>query len=267
MTADTITVECCQPTCHSRFEVEAWVQDAWASNPQLRNFAERTLADDGTAKGPASCDTCCERHDAEEHDQADPWAIRWRELTPPKFWRGETATKIGHPGFPAAAWDRLRGREHSARGLYIQGDTGAGKSRLAFALLKRLVFREHLSCQVIDVGGLAALVEQIYRDRGDRATAMGPAKSCDILLLEDLGQERLTLRAGEVLFEIAKHREEHLMPTWATTQQAPTALADRFEDGDKGRGFARRIDEGTEYVPISTISTGARPEDENEEGF
>ncbi len=61
----------------------------------------------------------------------------------------------------------------------------------------------------------------------------------DLLILDDLGKEKLTDRAGESFFEIIAFRELEKKPTWITSNFSGEVLGQKL--GERGDFFKRRI--------------------------
>lgn len=128
-----------------------------------------------------------------------------------------------------------------AASAVFTGPAGAGKTSLACAAL-RLAKRQ----------GAMVLFEHSYKLANARAlhklgdgepALVDRAMSCQLLLIDDLGNERRTelSAVSDVIFE--RHAEERC--TWVTTAFSPSEIAAKYGDG-----ISRRVFEGAKVVRL-----------------
>jgi DNA replication protein DnaC len=65
--------------------------------------------------------------------------------------------------------------------------------------------------------------------------------SCSLLVIDDLGKERLTQRMETDLFSIIDERTSNKRPTIITTNYNGSGLSDRFNNGETGTAIIRRL--------------------------
>ena len=77
-------------------------------------------------------------------------------------------------------------------------------------------------------------------DMEDAEDEINRAKRAELLIIDDLGKERLTERGAEILFELIDHREVEHLPTWITANLNPAELAERLGT-DRGEAIMSRM--------------------------
>lgn len=133
------------------------------------------------------------------------------------------------------------------RGLLLHGETGAGKTRLVWLLLTRLVMRgivplyfpadqlaRSLSGSYAQKHGHDALIEKLFRRR--------------VVVLDDLGKEKPTARLEEDVYAIVRERTDNLRPLIITTNFVGDGLVARYSDPEMGKPLVRRLREFCETI-------------------
>lgn len=122
-------------------------------------------------------------------------------------------------------------------GLYIYGGVGAGKTALANALAREFAdagYRVILTTTI----GMLEKIQDTYGTEASSLKACHGYGECDVLVLDDLGKESASAWSMMTLFQVLNMRYEAMLPTIATTQYAPGAIAKRL-----GRGGERETAE------------------------
>ena len=199
----------------------------------------------------------CECDGARAQREADELAERRRHAEELAEQRRRIWRKAGiKPRFMGAAPDATYlPHVDSGHGLYLVGDTNAGKTHAACALLKAYI-DAHTSEQfgglhcnrvarIISVPDLLSEWKATYdRNDGDEEEVTRRYGDADLLVLDDIGKGAPTAWALERLFQIVNRRYNNLRPTVVTTQYEPPALGRRLaETGDRetARAIVRRL--------------------------
>ena len=113
-------------------------------------------------------------------------------------------------------------------GLIITGKSGVGKTHLATAILNKLTERDML----VLMGRLISLLDVIkgtYKDFLSKEKDIIELYSkVDMLIIDDLGTERISCWALEKLYTIIENRNENKLPIIVTTRFNKESLLDRF---------------------------------------
>jgi DNA replication protein DnaC len=112
--------------------------------------------------------------------------------------------------------------------LVLHGENGNGKSHLAAAIANHLVERGRVPVLFITVPDFLHSLREALRGNGQEgdeySARLNAAREVDVLILDDLGAERLSEWAEEVLFVILDHRYRGERPTVVITNLALEAL-------------------------------------------
>lgn len=131
----------------------------------------------------------------------------------------------------------------------ITGPVASGKTYEANAIARELLGTDYVPVTMITV---ADMIETM-KPNGDGAMDEGQFKVAPVLVLDDLGAERLTEFAEERLRGVLDYRMNHRFPTIFTSNLKPPQIRERYE----ARLF-RRIAEGSTLLVI-TKATQYRP--------
>ena len=131
-----------------------------------------------------------------------------------------------------------------SRNLVFVGDSGAGKTEAACALLGTMA--PHVRCRFATFGDILREVRATYGADGTEAGVMGKWEGCAVLCLDDLGKERPTQDVLDKLFALVAHRYNHGRPTIFTTQyKTPSDLGRRLMsqggDAETAEAIVRRV--------------------------
>ena len=130
--------------------------------------------------------------------------------------------------------------------LVIQGKTGTGKTHLAFAIAGACINR-NLTVFAKPVPDLLDMLRDSY-SIGAHGEQMEMLKDVELLVLDDLGAQRDTGWALDVLYQVLNHRYSKKLPLVVTTNldmrrvDLDERLVSRLLDGaETGRGFSRLL--------------------------
>jgi len=127
--------------------------------------------------------------------------------------------------------------------FFLHGNTGVGKTRLSWLILKRMFSVFHITSNAIGAESLARrlLNERFLMDECTRA---------HLLLFDDIGKERGTPTAESAIFELIRERMDRQKPTIYTSNYSIDELVDRFNKQETGTAIARRLVESSQCVEM-----------------
>jgi DNA replication protein DnaC len=109
------------------------------------------------------------------------------------------------------------------RGLYIEGSFGTGKTHLAAAISIRLIENGYSVVMktaddlLRDIKNSWKSEEYASQDSQSEKEIISAYKTCELLVIDDLGKERATEWSTSVLYAIINDRYESMKPTIVTT--------------------------------------------------
>lgn len=127
------------------------------------------------------------------------------------------------------------------RCLLLHGTTGCGKTRVAWAVFNRLWLQSFpLEAQFLPMRKVDGLIEKGFDDR-DHGGVIDYLIEVPLLVLDDLGKEKMTQRLETDLFAIIDERTANNKVTIITTNYTSQGLQDRFSNAETGPAFIRRL--------------------------
>jgi DNA replication protein DnaC len=125
----------------------------------------------------------------------------------------------------------------NGQGLIFTGDVGTGKTHLA-AAIANYVMDEYVNT-VYFSGSVEMLnaLKSSYNaeDKNASSKLMNIIHDCDLLIIDDLGKEKLTEWSRETLYGIINYRYEHELPIIITTNYNANDLANRIGQATMSR--------------------------------
>lgn len=146
-------------------------------------------------------------------------------------------------------------RAGERRNLVLDGAVGAGKTGLAWLIVRDLITGEpSVGALFLNFRDLLWEIRASF-DSGDAEGSLlaRRAQSVSVLALDDLGAERPTPWACEQLATLIDKRYENRLPTVVTSNYSPAELAKRLGKDDPviGRRVVSRLTEGATVVRFS----------------
>ena len=140
--------------------------------------------------------------------------------------------------------------EVSPNGLGFVGTAGSGKTRSAWMLLKRIHFSGVRVYGISATQFAKSCADQWHDNPEAKAKAEETLDRCrrtKVLLLDDLGKNKMTERAELELFDLLEHRTSHELPVIWTANAGREALKQMLSS-DRGEPILRRLAEFTKII-------------------
>jgi hypothetical protein len=185
------------------------------------------------------CDRCVPMRDAHYRKSATGEAERvsmtplWDEQCPVLYKEllDDLPAKIDAKAFAdVQAWP-IQGK-----GMILSGASGAGKTTALWALFREL---ERKGTAPILLTGV-----ELQRQLSEAARDVKGVKHlthCRVLMVDDLGKEKLTASVAALLWEVVEARYANRRPLIISTRYAGEAFTDRFGDKILGTDIRRRL--------------------------
>lgn len=121
--------------------------------------------------------------------------------------------------------------ENQTNGMIITGESGIGKTHLASAIANKLIENG----RIVLIGRLTTLLDKIKDTFADNTKSENELielySNVDMIIIDDLGTERISRWALEKLYTIIENRNENRLPIVITTRFDKNELLQRFNEG------------------------------------
>jgi Cdc6-like AAA superfamily ATPase len=187
----------------------------------------------------------------------NPRSKRWEELCPVGYRNTSLEylrRQLRAGGYETGWLSELLEWQYGWQGLVICGDTGTGKTRLMWQLLRRLINDEQREVIVFNAVKFRAEVQAVAREGRSHAWAKRMSR-VEVLYWDDLGQVHWTGAASEMFLHLIEERTSAQKPILATTQYSGEEIDQQFERREMGQAVRRRLNE---FCRVITIETNER---------
>ncbi|SNR75202.1 ATP-binding protein [Desulfurobacterium atlanticum] len=126
------------------------------------------------------------------------------------------------------------------RGIVLYGEPGVGKTHLVVALLRNIIEYKGLKGKFVDFRNLLIDIKTTFDTRESSQKLLSDIMDIPLLILDDVGAERTTDWAKDILSTIINYRYTKNLPTIITTNlmfDSPldNSFASRFDDRTESR--------------------------------
>jgi DNA replication protein DnaC len=184
------------------------------------------------------------RHDAEERALATAQREAYFNSRCPALYQASDPALIPDQRAyaEAMAW------RYQTQGLTLHGPAGTGKTRTAWALMRRQVMEFNRTISVVSARFISSelaplLIKEPERFR-DRLIQLG---RCPLVLLDDIFKAKLTERVEEWIHELLEERCGAKLPTILTLNDTAESLKARISQ-DRSAPIIRRIVQFTKQI-------------------
>lgn len=129
-------------------------------------------------------------------------------------------------------WEK---HKEAGTGLIFIGKYGTGKTHLAFAIANSLLIQGVPVIYETFINLMEKLKESYSNNNLDYYEIIRLYCECDLLIIDDLGKERLSEWVLEKLFQIINTRYENMLPIIITTNYTEKELVKRLSIGNDGK--------------------------------
>lgn len=138
-------------------------------------------------------------------------------------------------------------------GLFIVGNCGVGKSHLAYAVANALIERNTSVICMTMIDLLLKIKSGFQSKEQTEEQILKIYEDCSLLVIDDLGKEKPTEWALQMIYTIIDRRYNALKPIIVTTNYGASELVRRFtlnDDSSTGAAIVDRLFEMCNYVAI-----------------
>lgn len=197
----------------------------------------------------------------------DPYDVEHRRLeehrfhhqTPPLF-RETTMDLLPSDSIRNGLLEIMSSDKGHKESVLLHGTTGSGKTRAAWLLANHYFYSnyprsfEFLSPRKLDSWLVGSFSDSV------NAHESKVQRMCDVgmLVIDDLGKERLTPRVETDLFAVIDERITKKLPTIITTNYNGVSLLERFPNKETGIALIRRFREHFKFLSSAAKEGGAK---------
>ena len=143
-------------------------------------------------------------------------------------------------------WSEVKITWEDAKGLFISGNVGTGKTLLAVLCGRHLAESEkHVRFE--NMTSLLVKIQMSYG--GGKIVDYDECLNIDTLIIDDIGKERLTDWSGQIIYDIINTRTENLRRTIITSNFTPTQIIAKLGD-NYGQAIVSRLAEACQFFEL-----------------
>jgi DNA replication protein DnaC len=196
------------------------------------------------------CENCIAEHARtqarmERQQQADEVRHKWERICPPIYRDTDINRLTPEMRRYAETWTSENGRS-----LAFVGATGKCKTRVCYMILARYHYDGH-GVFAITAAKLAEFVQKQFDNetRGESLEKLKLIERIPLLLLDDVGQEKITERTGSQFFSLIEQRTSWKRPTlWISNLDASTLK--QALGAERGQPTIRRLASFSDIVKV-----------------
>ncbi len=198
------------------------------------------------------CPVCEQKWDQAQNDKAkqesvERFKIVFDGICPPLY-RDTDLARIYAPFAEIA-----KTYHYSPTGVFLEGPPGTGKTRAAWHILRRMI-EAGKSCYGLTSTQFAKAASDQWHsdpeDKGDALQTMSRCRRAAVLLIDDLGKQKMTERGETELYDVLEHRTTNLQPTIVTTNANGAQLAKMLSE-DRRQPIMRRIRDFSQFIKFN----------------
>lgn len=127
----------------------------------------------------------------------------------------------------------------TGKGILMMGNTGLGKTHLSLGIANVLIQRGFC----VLYSSVNELIRNINKEQFEdkEGDTLSLARDCDLLILDDLGVEKVTEWSSSLLYEMINTRQNRRAPIIASTNLDFDELKEKYRDRISSRLFSMRI--------------------------